>query len=82
MDALWGRAVDVLLLGLSQRPDQELVINGDLVIRVEVLLEVVDLGREEEVNPGQGAGHGAPLVAVRGHFAKPSALPINCNRRL
>ena len=64
VDALRGRAEDVISLGLPRRPDQDLVIDGDLVIRVEVLLEVVDLGREEEVNPGQGSRHGTPLVAV------------------
>ena len=79
VDALRGRAEDVISLGLPRRPDQDLVIDGDLVIRVEVLLGVVALGREEEVNPGQGAGHGAPLVAVRGKGAVTSARPGTCD---
>ena len=64
VNAFRGWAVDVLLLGLSCRSDQKLVINDYLVICVEVLLGVVALGREEEVDPGQGSRHGTPLVAV------------------
>ena len=79
VDALWGRAEDVILLGLSRGPDQDLVINSDLVIRVEVLLGVMDLGREEEADPGQGPRHGAPLVAVRGQGAVAGARPGTCN---
>ena len=79
VDPLRGRTEDVFCLGLSRGSDQDLVIDGDLVIRVEVLLGVVDLGREEGVDPGQGAGHGAPLVAVRGQREVPGARPGTCD---
>ena len=75
VDSLRGRAEDVFCLGLSRGSDQDLVIDGDLVVRVEVLLGVVALRREEEADPGQGPGHGAPLVAVRGQRAVPGARP-------
>ena len=71
VDALGGGTEDVLSLGLPGRPDQDLVVNRDLVVGVEVLLGVVHLGGEEEADPSQGAGHGAPLVAMRWERAVP-----------
>ena len=57
-------------------PDQSLVINGDIVLCVDVVLQMVDLGEEEHVDGSHRQGNGALGVGVRRYHIASSAIPI------
>ena len=62
------------LARISRGSDQDLVIDGNLVVNVDVVLRPVDLRGEDHVDPGHGERHGAPHEDVRRQVAVPCSI--------
>ena len=62
------------LAGVSGGPDEDLVVDGDLVVNVDVVLVLVHLGVQDHVDPCHRFGHGAPDIGVGRQITVPRAI--------
>ena len=75
MDPLRSGAVGVVHLLVTDDTDQHLVVNGDVVVGVDVLLGMVDGGEDLHVDGRHGHGKRGPGEGVRSDGVTPLAVP-------